>query len=95
MKKLSLLFLILAAITSSAHAQFIKCTDPKTGKVTFSDRLCPSSDNGEKIDVRPVNSFEGSHLRQGATQSGASEIARNNSPQFTTINSGKRRRICE
>lgn len=81
MKPLGLLFFPLIVAMASAHAQpMTKCTDPKTGKITFTDKLCPSAQYSEKIDVPPATVFDGSHLRQRAAQDRAAELAGESGP---------------
>lgn len=47
-----------------ASAQLQKCTDPVTGKTTFSDRGCSSGEEMTSIRVAPANSIDGSQYRQ-------------------------------
>ena len=47
-----------------ASAQLQKCTDPVTGKITFSDRGCSSGEEMTSIRVAPANSIDGSQYRQ-------------------------------
>jgi hypothetical protein len=43
------------------------CTDPETGKKTFTDRACEQRTSGEKVRVEPVN-FGGAAYRAPAAE---------------------------
>lgn len=49
-------------------AQVFKCIDPATGKTSFSDQGCPTSNDVSTINIRPANSIDGSQYRQQATE---------------------------
>ena len=61
---LSGVLLALLAWPFTASAQVQKCTDPATGKITFSDRGCSSGEEMTSIRVAPANSIDGSQYRQ-------------------------------
>jgi hypothetical protein len=50
--------LLLALTTNQAHAVF-KCTDPKTGKVTYSDARCPAA--ADQVGVRIMANVVDAH----------------------------------
>ena len=47
-----LIFLIIAMMAVAAQAQVIRCTNPKTGQVTYSDRQCDSGQSGALVERR-------------------------------------------
>lgn len=51
MRRFTLLLLAALAFTS-AHSQVLKCTNPKTGAVTFSDAPCDSGERGVVVQQR-------------------------------------------
>ncbi len=54
--------LLLATILlSAAHASagIVMCTDPVTGKKTFTDKACPTAGSGKTVKVEPTNFGDG------------------------------------
>ncbi|WP_368735925.1 DUF4124 domain-containing protein [Pseudomonas sp. 30_B] len=51
-----------------APAQVFKCVDSATGKTTFSDRGCNTSDDASAVSIRAANSIDGSQYRQHAVE---------------------------
>lgn len=47
-----LVFFIIAMMAVAAQAQVIRCTNPKTGQVTYSDRQCDSGHSGALVERR-------------------------------------------
>lgn len=45
-------------------AQVFRCIDPVTGKTSFSDQGCPTSNDASTINIRPANSIDSSQYRQ-------------------------------
>lgn len=75
--------MLLVLCATQAHA-VNKCTDPQTGKVTYSDALCASSQANQRVDVR-ANVVEG---RPAGDQRLRSDAERN-SRMRTLIATGK------
>lgn len=46
------IFAVLALAAFAAQSQVIKCTDPRTGRVTFSDSPCASGQSGVEVAPR-------------------------------------------
>lgn len=72
MRHFKLLF-VLALLSPTIHAQVLKCTDPKTGNVTYSDGGCAASHKVAAIRIQPSskqnsNSFSDSRVSQQAQQ---------------------------
>lgn len=42
-------------LTLEASAQIFKCTDPTTGRTTFTDSACPDNSAGDFVPVAPTN----------------------------------------
>ena len=66
--------LLLATILiSAAHASagIVMCTDPVTGKKTFTDKACPTAGSGKTVKVEPTNFGDGTRRRsnEGAWKS--------------------------
>lgn len=47
-----LVFFLIVMMAVAAQAQVIRCTNPKTGQVTYSDRQCVSSHSGVLVERR-------------------------------------------
>lgn len=62
MRRTSVLFVFLLGLSPLASAGVYMCTDPVTGKKTFTDKACVTKSVGEKIKVEPKN-FGGSGHR--------------------------------
>jgi hypothetical protein len=45
--------------TAHAGAGVIMCTDPATGKKTFTDKACPTPGSGKAVKVEPTNFGQG------------------------------------
>lgn len=43
---------VLVAATTQAHAQVVRCTDPATGKVTYTDGACSSGAAAREVEAR-------------------------------------------
>lgn len=56
--------LVAGCGANKGMAQILKCVEPVTGTVTFSDGGCSEGEEAAAVDVRPVNSIEGSQYRQ-------------------------------
>ena len=55
--------LILASLLAAPQlsvAEVFMCTDPVTGKKTFTDKACPTSGERKKVKVEPTNFGQGS-----------------------------------
>ena len=72
---------LLAASQLSA-AEVFMCTDPVSGKKTFTDKACPTAGERKKVKVEPTNFGQG---RQSTNNNGTwtsdrdtSEAGRNN-----------------
>ena len=46
------IFAVLTLAALTAHGQIIKCTDPRTGRVTFSDSPCATGQSGVEVAPR-------------------------------------------
>lgn len=57
---------LLGAPTASAGV--VMCTDPVTGKKTFTDKACPTPGSGRKVKIEPTNFGEG---KRSKTNKGA------------------------
>ncbi len=55
--RLVLATLLLTAAHGSAGV--VMCTDPVTGKKTFTDKGCPTAGSGKKVKVEPINFGQG------------------------------------
>ena len=83
-----------------ASAQLQKCTDPVTGKITFSDRGCSSGEEMTSIRVAPANSSDSSQYRNHQPVYSQPEISQQQSgPRVTVVgDSGRqdseRKRLC-
>jgi hypothetical protein len=64
----SLIFTALLAASLPAHAEFYKCVEDGTGKISFSDVPCHGKDSGQRITVKPTNQFDGSGYRREAAR---------------------------
>ncbi|RLQ22589.1 DUF4124 domain-containing protein [Seongchinamella sediminis] len=55
--------LLLAALLAAPQlsvAEVFMCTDPVSGKKTFTDKACPTSGERKKVKVQPTNFGQGS-----------------------------------
>jgi hypothetical protein len=43
--------LLCVGVVGDVRAEIYRCTDPVTGKATFSDRACPDRSQGESVEV--------------------------------------------
>lgn len=64
----SLFAVALLFLACSAHAEFYKCVEDGTGKISFSDVPCHGKDSGGRIVVRPTNQADGSVNRRKAAE---------------------------
>lgn len=46
------IFLLIAMMAASAQAQVIRCTNPKTGEVTYSDKSCDNTHSSSLVERR-------------------------------------------
>lgn len=56
---------MIGVISISTHAQVIKCKDPKTGKITYTDGICSTSESSSEV-VRRQTAEEIASERQQA-----------------------------
>lgn len=92
--------LLLATVlfsAASASAGVVMCTDPVTGKKTFTDKGCPTSGSGKTVKIDPTNFGQGTRMRNndGAWKSdrdmsvsGRANLAEEGQPATTTYPSG-------
>jgi hypothetical protein len=92
MKSAIATFVVAFALGPVANAQVFRCTDAKTGKVTFSDRACASSENGKRVEVSSGNSFDGESLRQRAAQDRMTQMADEEEPKVGVIKNPRQQR---
>lgn len=85
--------LIGLAWSLQAPAQVFKCVDASSGKTTFSDRGCTTSDDSSAVSIRPVNSIDGSRYQQQATKPNSYDsppTATPNGARITGVGEGDR-----
>lgn len=58
----------LMVVAPTLQAQVYKCTDPKTGNLTFSDGACASSHRVATVHLQPANSMDSTEDRRAAYQ---------------------------
>lgn len=85
--------LLLAALLSTpqfAAAEVFMCTDPVSGKKTFTDKACPTTGERKKVKIEPTNFGQGtkSNYNQGTWSSD-----RDNSEAGRANLSGHSRRV--
>ena len=56
----ALLLAALVATPQLATAEVFMCTDPVSGKKTFTDKACPTTGERKKVKVEPTNFGQGS-----------------------------------
>ena len=66
-----LLLALTVLFTAPATAGVVMCTDPVTGKKTFTDRACPTQGQGKKVRVDPTNFGDGSRSKQKTVNNNA------------------------
>ena len=61
----------LLLLPQLSAAEVFMCTDPVTGKKTFTDKACPSTGQRKKVRVEPTNFGDGSktNYKQGTWNS--------------------------
>ena len=94
MTKILIVILTGLLISTPVSAQLMKCKDPQTGKVTFSDRQCPTSEGSSKINLPPPNTVENGHLRQRAADDKSDEMMRQDGPSAIVIGQQPTRNEC-
>ena len=55
----ALILLMLLAAPQLSLAEVFMCTDPATGKKTFTDKACPTTGERKKVKVQPTNFGQG------------------------------------
>ena len=95
MTKILIVILTGLLISTPVSAQLMKCKDPQTGKVTFSDRQCPTSEGSSKINLPPPNTVENGHLRQRAADDKSDEMMRQDGPSAIVIGKRGPRKDCD
>ena len=73
MHRASLLLICLLGLSPLASAGVYMCTDPETGKKTFTDKACATKGTGEKIKVQPKNFGGSGHRTANETKTWTSD----------------------
>ena len=76
----------LALIASTPlRAEIFRCTDPETGKTTFSDRACPDRSRGDSVQVGGPGGSSG----EAGPANGSSSARKSVAGQGATTGPGK------
>ena len=70
------LFLPIILISNISIAGVYKCTDPKTGNIIFSDSVCATSSNSQKVYIPPTNTTP-SYKPKESNQLGSNRVMSN------------------
>ncbi|MGB1139394.1 MAG: DUF4124 domain-containing protein [Halioglobus sp.] len=66
--KRMLLVAALVAVPQVATAKVYMCTDPATGKTSFTDKACDTQGTREEVRVKAANLESGSRYKKGSAK---------------------------
>ncbi|MEP4484274.1 MAG: DUF4124 domain-containing protein [Halioglobus sp.] len=69
MRSAIMVFIGVLSISPLASAGVYMCTDPATGKKTFTDKACATKGTGAKVKVEPKNFGDSGHRSADANKS--------------------------